>query len=357
MEYGVECMNLLPGGGCPNLNTSAQDRIALAHGEGAKAMRRLLQERILPKFANVYLESCADAALLPRPTGTLAFSTDSYVVTPLFFPGGDIGKLSVCGTANDLAVSGVKPRWLSLAMIIEEGFPLESLEKILLSIAATAQQAEMMVVAGDTKVVPRGKVDGLFITTSGLGEGIDGLQSKPDTISEGDAILVTGSLGRHGMAIMAAREQGFAEQEIVSDCGLLYPAVEALHNACVDVRAMRDATRGGVAAVLHEWASDCGLSFTIEEKQVPVDADVRGISELLGIDPLFVANEGTMVVAIAESDVEKALGALRKTEIAANATRIGYARKKGAAAVTIRRGLGIEIALDEPSGAPLPRIC
>lgn len=350
-------MSLLPGSGCPNLNTNSQDRIALAHGEGAKAMRRLLQERILPRFANVYLESCADAVWLPSPSGALAFSTDSYVVTPLFFPGGDIGKLSVCGTANDLAVSGAKPRWLSLAMIIEEGFPLELLEKILLSIATTAQQAEMMVVAGDTKVLPRGKTDGLFITTSGLGEGIDGLQSKPKSISEGDAVIVTGSIGRHGMAIMAAREPGFAEQEIVSDCGLLYPAVAALHNAGVQVRAMRDATRGGIASVLHEWASDCGLSFTIEEKQVPVDADVRGIAELLGIDPLLVANEGTMVIAVAESEVEKAIDVLRQTDIAAKATRIGYAKKKSAAAVCIRRGLGIEIALDEPSGAPLPRIC
>jgi len=357
MEDEVEWMNLLPGSGCPNLNSNVEDRIALAHGEGAKAMRRLIEERILPKFSNIYLESCADAVWLPKQLGSLAFSTDSYVVTPLFFPGGDIGKLSVCGTANDLAVSGAKPRWLSLAMIIEEGFSLELLEKILLSVAATAQQAEMLVVAGDTKVVPRGKVDGLFINTSGLGEGIDGVRSKPETISEGDAIVVTGPIGRHGMAIMAAREQGFAEQEIVSDCGLLYPAVAALHDAGIHVRAMRDATRGGIAAVLHEWASDCGLSFTIEEKQIPVDTDVRGIAELLGIDPLFVANEGTMVVAIAESDVEKTLRVLRNVEISARATRIGYARKKGAAAVTVRRGLGIEIALDEPSGAPLPRIC
>jgi hydrogenase expression/formation protein HypE len=242
-------------------------------------------------------------------------------------------------------------------MIIEEGLSLELLEKVLLSIAATAQQAEVVIVAGDTKVVPRGKVDGLFITTSGLGECFDRRQSKPNSIVEGDAVVVTGPIGRHGMAIMAAREPGFAEQEIVSDCGLLYPAVSALYNAGVQVRAMRDATRGGVAAVLHEWASDCGLSFTIEEKQVPVDADVRGIAELLGIDPLLIANEGTMVIAVPESEVEKALDVLRQTDIAAKATRIGYAKKKSAAAVCVRRGLGIEIALDEPSGAPLPRIC
>lgn len=343
--------------GCPVEITADSERVALAHGEGGRLMRRLIQERIVGSLGNERLTGDGDAAILPALTGRPAFSTDSFVVSPLFFPGGDIGTLAVYGTANDLAVTGARPRWLSLALIIEEGLPMAVLERVLASVADAAVRAGVQIVTGDTKVVHRGAADGLFINTAGLGELIEPVPPGPKALQPGDELIVSGPIGRHGVAILASREGLGFEPAPRSDCGPLVDAVEALRQAGVPVRAMRDATRGGVAAVLHEWAGEAGATLTVDERLIPVSGDVRGVCELLGLDPLHVANEGTMVVAVECGAADRAVAALRTRPECREAAAIGEVRPQGIAAVTVRRALGTEQALDEPSGCPLPRIC
>jgi len=342
------------------------DRVTLAHGEGGRLMRRLIAERILPALDNPHLASLSDAAALPfselgesstLADGALAMTTDSFVVAPLFFPGGDIGKLAVYGTVNDLAVSGARPRWISLAMIVEEGLPMETLERVLSSVGQAAQRVGVSVVAGDTKVVPRGAADGLFLNTTGIGQIVAPAPAGAASLTVGDQIFVSGPIGRHGMAVMCAREKLGFDPPPASDCAPLLEAVEALRAAGIPLRAMRDATRGGLAAVLHEWAGSCELSISIDEGQIPVTDDVRGACELLGLDPVHVANEGTMVIAVAEEHAEAAIAALRRVSIAAEAAQIGRVEKRKLAPVIVRRGFAREMPLDEPSGAPLPRIC
>jgi hydrogenase expression/formation protein HypE len=343
--------------GCPIPIGGVQDCITLAHGEGARLTRELLQKRILPRLEIDAAAALDDAASLPALSGRLAFSTDSYVVSPRFFPGGDIGKLAVVGTANDLAVVGARPLWMSLALIIEEGFAYGELDTILSSIAATAAEAGVRVVTGDTKVVPKHAADGLFINTSGIGVVEGDPPPGPAALRPGDQLIVSGPIGQHGMAVLAAREALDACGSVTSDCGLLLPAVAALRTAAVPVVAMRDATRGGLAAVLHEWALACGHTLSVDESRIPLGPAVRGYCELLGLDPIFVANEGTMLLAVPAAEAERALQALRGTQIAAQAECIGSVAARGLAPVTIRRGLGRDVPLDEPSGAFLPRIC
>jgi hydrogenase expression/formation protein HypE len=287
----------------------------------------------------------------------IAITTDGFVVSPLFFPGGDIGRLAVFGTVNDLAVSGARPRWISLAMILEEGLPLATLDRALAGIAAAAAEARVEIVAGDTKVVPRGAADGMFLTTAGVGEFVEPAPPGPAALTNGDALLVSGPIGRHGVAVLSAREQLGFEPAPASDCALLLPAVEAMRAAGVPVRAMRDATRGGVAAVMHEWAEACGLTLTVDQQQIPLTDDVRGACELLGLDPIHVANEGTMLVAVPPDAVEAALAALRSVPVSAAAAHIGRIGPRRVAPCLIRRSMGREIPLDEPAGAPMPRIC
>ena len=320
-------------------------------------MRRLIKERLLSRFRDPRLARLGDAAILPAPSARLAFTSDSFVVSPLFFSGGDIGSLAVYGTVNDLAVSGARPLWLSLSLIIEEGLPFSVFDRVLDSIAAATKSTGTEIVTGDTKVVPRGAADGLFINTNGIGEIIEPAPLGPSSLVPADKLVISGPIGRHGMAVMSARDSFHVSPSPVSDCGSLLPAVDALRRAGVSVKAMRDATRGGVAAVLHEWSEACGLTLTVDEQHVPVPSEVRGISELLGLDPLYVANEGTMVVAVAPDLLDAALRALRTTEVAGRAACIGSAQKRGIFPVTIRRLLGREQPLDEPSGALLPRIC
>jgi hydrogenase expression/formation protein HypE len=283
-------------------------------------------------------------------------TTDSFVVSPLFFPGGDIGSLAVFGTVNDLVVSGARPLWLSLAFIIEEGLELDVLSRVLESIAAAAKRVGVEVVTGDTKVVPRGAADRLFINTAGIGE-IRFAPNGPERLREGDRILVTGPIGRHGMAVMTSREGLEFDPPPRSDCAPLVDAVQALYDAGIEVRAMRDATRGGVAAVLHEWAGVCGMSLCVDEPSLPVTAEVRGACEVLGLDPIHVANEGTMVLAVGSDQAEQALAALRAVPVSQGSVCIGQVVPATSAAVIARRVLGQEIPLDEPLGAPLPRIC
>jgi len=331
--------------------------VTLAQGEGGRASRDFLRRHIVSRFPRLQASGLNDGACLPTSSGTWVLATDSFVVSPLFFPGGDIGKLAVVGTANDLAMMGARPQWLSLALIIEEAFSLATLDSILDSVAATAEELGVEVVTGDTKVVPRGCADGLFINTSGMGLLMNECANDSRALVPGDVLIVTGPIGQHGMAVMAAREQLGVLGELVSDCGSLWPAVQSLHEAKVPYRALRDATRGGVAAVLHEWAGDCHQTLQIEERSIPVTAAVRGLSEMLGMDPLFVANEGTMVVAVPEDAVQLALDALRQVPISRGAQVIGHVQKRDIAAVTIVRALGRPIPLDEPQGAHLPRIC
>jgi hydrogenase expression/formation protein HypE len=344
-----------PSPSCPLPDDRHDETISLAHGEGGRLTRRLLRDLLAP-IQNEYLAQLPDGATLPASSGELAFTTDSYVVTPLFFPGGDIGSLAVFGTANDLAVSGARPRWLSLSLIIEEGFSTRELARIIASIARAASVADVQIVTGDTKVVPRGAADRLFINTAGIGELVFPM-AGPGSLEEGDRLLVTGPIAQHGLAVLLAREGLGIDPAPTSDSGSLWPAVDALRAAGIRVKAMRDATRGGVAAVLHEWADACGKTLVLEANAIPVSATVRGACELLGLDPLHVACEGTMVVAVPGGEVTPALRALQQVAVSSAAAEIGGVTEARIAPVAVRRSLGQLVPLDEPSGAPLPRIC
>ena len=343
---------------CPIPIAADSERISLAHGEGARLSRRLISEIILPRFAATANRRFADAAIVTTIGCRLAICTDSHTVSPMFFPGGDLGSLSVYGTVNDLAVTGAYPRWLTMSLIIEEGLPIAILERILDSAGHAARECKVTIVAGDTKVVPRGAADGLFINTSGVGEMMDPVPPGPQSILVGDKILVSGPIGRHGIAVMSARESFSFDPAPLSDSGSVIHAVAALRNSVGEhLRTIRDATRGGVSAVLHEWAMECGHTFALTESRIPVTDEVRGACELLGLDPLYVANEGTIIVAVASRFAEIAVTALRNVPGCEQAEIIGEVQSHSISSVTIRRTIGSAQPLDEPSGAPLPRIC
>lgn len=343
---------------CPIEISPSGNRITLAHGEGGRLTRNLIRDRIVKTLGHESFISMDDAARLAAIDGELAITTDSFVVTPLFFPGGDIGSMSVYGTANDLAVNGARPLYLTSSLIIEEGFPIELLDCVLNQMADAAKRVPIQIVAGDTKVVPRGAVDGLFLNTTGVGQLVEPAPPGPTSLQEGDELLVTGPIGRHGIAVLCAREELGLEPPPQSDCAPLIGACEILRNRLGGrIRAMRDATRGGVGAVLHEWAEAAGLTLTVNEHDIPVSPDVRGACELLGLDPLHVANEGTMVVAVESGSAKAAIEALQGLPDFQQTKRIGLVKKKGISPVTIFRTLGPEQPLDDPLGAPLPRIC
>lgn len=342
---------------CPLPDKRPDGRVSLALGEGGRVMRRWLRERLLPLLSCEPRGTQHDAAWLPAGESGLAFTTDSFVVSPLEFPGGDIGRLAVFGTVNDLAVSGAVPRWLSLSLILEEGLPIDILDRVLSSIASAAQEADVEIVTGDTKVVPRGAADSLFITTSGIGRLTPSPPPGPGALQPGDVLIVTGPVGRHGVAILSARESLAFEPAPESDCAPLTPACVALRTAGVTIRAMRDATRGGVAAVLHEYAEACGHAMWVDEKKLPPSDVVRGVSEVLGLDPLHLACEGTMICAVPGEAADAAVIALRTVDVSRQAAAIGLVRPFEGTPVVVRRALGREQALDEPTGAPLPRIC
>jgi hydrogenase expression/formation protein HypE len=339
------------------MDTPPGDRITLSHGEGGRLTRRLIREQILPKLDNPQLQELGDAALLRATQHGLAMTTDSFVVSPIFFPGGDIGSLAIFGTVNDLAVAGARPRWISLSLILEEGLPLVTLNAILESAAKAAQRSGVVVVTGDTKVVPHGAADGLFLNTTGIGEYHQERPAGPTALEVGDQLIVTGPIGQHGMAVLTAREQLEFDPAPRSDSAPLADAVAALQAAHIPIRCMRDATRGGVTAVLHEWSEASQQTLGIDERCLPLTPEVRGACELLGLDPLHVACEGTMLVAVPRPDVPRALAALRSVTESRHSVVIGEVQRRGIAAVTIRRSTGEELPLDEPLGAPLPRIC
>lgn len=342
---------------CPVPIAADGKRISLAHGEGARLSRQLIAEVVLKRLSPA-AQGFQDAARVVASDRRLAICTDSHTVSPLFFPGGDLGSLAIYGTVNDLVVAGARPRWLTLSLIIEEGLPMVVLEQLLDSAARAAVECGVQIVAGDTKVVPCGAADGIFMNTAGVGEMIDPQPPGPENIRQGDSVIISAPVGRHGIAVMCAREKFLFDPAPMSDSGSVMSAVAALRDAAgEDLRTIRDATRGGVSSVLHEWALECGHTFELTELHVPVTYDVRGACELLGLDPLYVACEGTIVAAVSECAAEKTLAALRRVEGCEQAAIIGVVRPKGICPVTIRRTLGSPQPLDEPSGAPLPRIC
>jgi len=343
---------------CPIPIDAGADRVTLAHGEGARLSRQLLAEHILPRLSRGAPVDWRDAAHVTSGGVRLALTTDSFVVTPLFFPGGDIGSLAVHGTVNDLAVSGARPQWLTLSLILEEGLPLAVLDAVLDSVARAAADCSVSIVAGDTKVVPSGAADGLFLTTTGIGELIDPVPAGPQSIRPGDVILVSGPIGRHGVAVLCVREEFGFDPPPQTDSAPLLRAVELLrYSAGDEVRAIRDATRGGVSAVLHEWSAAGDVSFLLDESQIPVTEDVRGACEVLGLDPLHIACEGTLVAAVSEAAAEAALGALRADSRFANAAIIGRSIGRRLTPVALRMPFGGDRPLDEPAGSLLPRIC
>jgi hydrogenase expression/formation protein HypE len=334
-----------------------EERITLSHGSGGKATQTLIEAVFLEAFANPLLAPLEDGAVLTAHGGRLAFTTDSYVVSPLFFPGGDIGDLAVNGTVNDLAVSGARPLWLSAGFILEEGFPVADLERIVASMAAAAERAGVQVVTGDTKVVQRGKADGCYVNTAGVGVIERPVELGVAAARPGDAVIVSGPIGEHGITIMLARGELDIESEVSSDTAPLNGLVERLLDAAPGVRGLRDATRGGVATICNEVARAAGVAVVVDEDAVPVRPDVRGACELLGIDPLYVACEGRLVAVVDGDQVDAAMAALRSHPLGEGAAVIGRVRDDPPGLVLLKTSFGGTRIVDLLVGDPLPRIC
>lgn len=333
-------------------------QVDMAHGSGGRAMAQLIEELFAKHLGNEYLAQGDDGALLPAPgAGRLVMATDSHVVSPLFFPGGDIGCLSVHGTINDVAVMGATPLWLSAGFILEEGFKLADLALIVQSMAQAAKEAGVPIVTGDTKVVERGKGDGVFITTTGVGVVAPGKELSGRNAQPGDAILVSGTLGDHGMAIMAVRESLGFESPIVSDTTALHGLIATMRDSGAEIHVLRDPTRGGLATTLNEIAQQSGVGMMLQEKALPVKPEVNAACEFLGLDPLYVANEGKLVAICAEQDAEKLLAAMRAHPLGGAAARIGTVHEDAHHFVQMTTGFGGKRIVDWLSGEQLPRIC
>jgi hydrogenase expression/formation protein HypE len=341
---------------CP-IPISDYPTVTLAHGGGGKLMHQLLERMVLPAFRNDLLDSRHDGAVFPIGNAKLAFTTDSYVVKPLFFPGGDIGSLAVNGTVNDLAMCGARPLYLSCGMILEEGLPMETLWAVVQSLKSSAELAGVQLVTGDTKVVDKGKGDGVFLNTAGIGIIEHGLTISPTSVREGDAVLLSGDVGRHGIAIMATREGLEFESTIESDCAPLHGSVGRLIEAGLEVHCLRDLTRGGLGTTLIEIAEASKLQIAIEEMKIAVRDDVAGACEVLGFDPIYLANEGRMVIFVPERETEKALEILRTGPGGEYAARIGTVKTDAPGLVTLKSRIGTTRIVDMLSGEQLPRIC
>jgi len=337
---------------CPS--PAHAQRVSMAHGGGGRLMHDLVRDVFASAFA---CSADHDAAVVEIPAGRIATTIDGYVVRPMFFPGGDIGSMAVHGTLNDLAMCGARPVSLAAAFVIEEGTPIEVLRRIAQSMAMAAKRAGVSISTGDTKVVERGHGDGVYITTSGVGRCEHRLDIHPRSIREGDVLLVSGDIGRHGVAVMSAREHLSFESDIASDSQCLWPAVRALLVAGVDVHCLRDLTRGGLATALVEWAQATGLEIELDEAAVRVAPAVQGACELLGLDPLYVANEGRLVAAIPAEAADAALAVLRQTPEAAGSVVAGRVLAARPGQVSLRTRIGTLRNLPMLSGDQLPRIC
>ena len=332
------------------------ETVTLAHGGGGKQTSELIDRVFKAHFANPDL-TADDAAVLQAPVGRMAMTTDGFIVSPPFFPGGNIGKLSICGTVNDLACMGARPLYLSCGFVIEEGFSMEQLEEIAAAMERTAKEAGVRIVAGDTKVAGKGQVDGVFITTTGVGQMEEDVHMAGDQARPGDVVIVTGDVGRHGCTILLAREDFGIEAEVSSDCAPLWNAVKAMLDATRRIHVIRDATRGGVGTVLYEIAGQSRVGIRLDAKAVPVAAEVKGVCGLLGLEPLYLACEGRLVIVAPEEEAGAVLEALRSCPDSAGACVIGRVTEEQPGRVIMDTEIGGQAILPEPGGELLPRIC
>jgi hydrogenase expression/formation protein HypE len=331
--------------------------IVLGHGSGGKLTHQLIEKIILPQFKNEFLNPLHDGAVLTLNGLKVAFSTDSYVVNPIFFPGGDIGKLAIHGTVNDLAMCGAKPLYLSVGFILEEGLPVEELWRVTRSMREAADEAGVALVTGDTKVVDRGKADRMFINTAGIGLIADGVNIHPRRGQVGDKVLINGQIAQHGIAIMSVRENLAFESEIISDTAPLNGLVAAILAACPDVHVLRDPTRGGVTSALSEIAEQSNVGIRLNEAAIPISEEVRGACEILGLDPLYVANEGKLLAIVPAADADRVLKTMQAHALGRDAAIIGEIVNDHAGMVTMKTRVGGSRVVDMLSGEQLPRIC
>nr|WP_298573457.1 hydrogenase expression/formation protein HypE [uncultured Mogibacterium sp.] len=333
-----------------------EQTITLAHGAGGKQTNDLIGGIFKKYFDNKYL-TADDAAVLPPPTGRMAMSTDGFIVSPAEFPGGNIGKLSICGTVNDLACMGAKPLYISCAFVIEEGFPVEKLDRIAKAMAETAHEVGVSIVSGDTKVAGKGQVDGVFITTTGVGEILEGVNPAGAKAEPSDKIIVTGDVGRHGCTILLERDRFGMEANVTSDCAPLWNAVNAALEAAPDIHVIRDATRGGVGTVLYEIADQSDVGIKLDTESIPVNPEVAGVTGMLGLEPLYLACEGRLVMFVPAKSADAVLAALYSSEHTEGAVVIGEVTNEMPGHVVMTTEIGTETLLPPPSGELLPRIC
>lgn len=330
--------------------------ITLAHGAGGKQTSELIDQIFKAHFSNPDLTG-DDAAVLPIEAGRIAFTTDGFIVSPYEFPGGDIGKLSICGTVNDMSCMGAKPLYLSCAFVIEEGFPMEKLEQIAASMEKTAKESGVRIVAGDTKVAGKGQVDNIFITTTGIGQIMEGVNTSGKLAQPGDAVIVTGDIGRHGCAILVARDEFGIDANITSDCAPLWDTVKQMFNTTKNIHVIRDATRGGVGTVLYEIAEQSGVGIRLDAEKIPVAGEVSGICGMLGLEPLYLACEGRLVVFAPKEIAPAIIETLHQCPYSKNAAIIGEVTSDIPGKVVMNTAIGLQTLLPQPGGELLPRIC
>ena len=330
--------------------------VTLAHGAGGKQTAELIGQVFKKHFSNPYF-TADDAAVLPAPEGKIAMTTDGFIVSPQFFNGGNIGKLSICGTVNDLACMGARPLYMTCSFIIEEGYPMDRLEEVAAAMEKTAAEVGVRIVAGDTKVAGKGQVDGLFITTTGVGQIMEGVATSGALAKSGDRVLVTGDIGRHGCCILLERDDYGIEADVKSDCAPLWNAVQAVLAEVPDVHVIRDATRGGVGTVLYEIAQESGVGFFLDADAVPVEDQVRGVTGMLGLDPMYLACEGTLVMVVPENSADRVLEILRQQPYTEGAREIGTVTQEEPGRVVLRTQIGTQTYLPQPGNELLPRIC
>jgi len=333
------------------------DTIQLAHGAGGRLSAQLIETLFLPRFGNDMLDRLEDQATLNLPLGQISFSTDTYVVDPIFFPGGNIGELAVNGTVNDVAMNGATPLYLSVGFVLEEGLAIETLHRVVLSMESAAKKAGVRIVTGETKVVNKGSCDKLYINTSGIGVIPEGIQISASHCQPGDQVLLSGTIADHGMAVLTSRKGLSFQSRVKSDTAALNGLVKTMLDVTQNIHALRDPTRGGVATTLNEFASSSGVGIRLDGNTIPVKPDVQGACEILGIDPLYVANEGKLIAIVPQPDAEAVLEAMRSTDVGRDACIIGEVVAEHPRTVTITTGLGGQRIVDMPVGEQLPRIC